>query len=62
MLAVNIAQRFEREGWLNQAVAQDFRDKILSKGRTVDLNQAFTAFTGMEHPDASALLPARGIK
>ena len=62
VLAVNIAQRFERDGWLNQAVAQDFRDKILSKGRTVDLNQAFTAFTGMEHPDASALLPARGIK
>ncbi len=62
VLAVNIAQRFEREGWLNQAVAQDFRDKILSKGRTVDLNKAFTSFTGMEHPDASALLPARGIK
>lgn len=62
VLAVNVAQRFDREGSLNPEVGQDFRDKILSKGRTVDLNGAFSAFTGMEHSDASALLPARGIK
>lgn len=62
VLAVNCRQRFERDGWLNPEVAADFRTKILSKGRTVDLNQAFSDFTGLEHSDASALLPARGIK
>jgi peptidyl-dipeptidase Dcp len=37
------------------------RDKILSRGNTGDLMQMFTDFTGMEKPDASGLLKARGL-
>ena len=61
VLAVNIANVFAQRGSLKPETGQDLRDKILSRGNTGDLMQMFTDFTGMAQPDASALLPARGL-
>ena len=61
VLAVNIADVFARRGALDPAVGQDFRSKVLSRGNTLPLMQLFSDFTGMEQPDASALLKARGL-
>lgn len=61
VLAVNIANVFAQHGALKPETGQDLRDKILSRGNTGDLMQMFTDFTGMAQPDASALLPARGL-
>ncbi len=61
VLAVNIAEVFARRGALKSETGQDMRDLILSRGNTGDLMQMFTDFTGMAQPDASALLPARGL-
>ena len=61
VLAVNIADVFAKRGALDPATGQDFRDKILSRGNTGDLMQMFTDFTGMQQPDASCLLKARGL-
>ena len=60
-LAVNIADVFAKRGALDPATGQDMRDKILSRGNTGDLMQMFTDFTGMQQPDASSLLRARGL-
>ena len=61
MLAVNVADYFAKHGALNPAVGQAFRDKILSRGNTKDQMLMFTDFTGMQQPDASGLLKARGL-
>ena len=61
VLAVNVADYFAKHGALDPAVGQAFRDKILSRGNTKDQMQIFTDFTGMESPDASGLLKARGL-
>ena len=61
VLAVNIADCFAKRGPLNPEVGQDLRDKILSRGNTGDLMQMFSDFTGMQQPDPSALLRARGL-
>ena len=61
VLAVNIADVFAQRGALKPETGQEFRDKILSRGNTGDLMQMFTDFTGMEQPDASSLLKARGL-
>lgn len=61
VLAVNIADYFKQHGQLDPAVGQAFRDKVLSRGNTKDQMQTFTDFTGMEKPDASGLLKARGL-
>ena len=61
VLAVNIADVFAKRGALKPETGQDFRDKILSRGNTGDLMQMFTDFTGMQQPDASILLKARGL-
>lgn len=61
VLAVNVAEFFEKHGALNPAIGQAFRDKILSQGNTMDQMQMFTDFTGMKSPDASGLLKARGL-
>ena len=58
---VNVADYFAKHGALDPAVGQVFRDKILSRGNTKDQMQMFTEFTGMESPDASGLLKARGL-
>uniref|UniRef100_UPI0030807779 M3 family metallopeptidase n=2 Tax=Prevotella sp. TaxID=59823 RepID=UPI0030807779 len=61
VLAVNVAEFFEKHGALNPAIGQAFRDKILSRGNTMDQMQMFTDFTGMKSPDASGLLKERGL-
>ena len=61
VLAVNIAEYFEKHGALDPAIGQAFRDKILSRGNTMDQMQMFTDFTEMKSPDASGLLKARGL-
>ena len=61
VLAVNIADYFAKHGALDPAVGQAFRDKILSRGNTKDQMEMFTDFTGMEKPDASGFLKARGL-
>ncbi|MBP5713144.1 MAG: M3 family metallopeptidase [Prevotella sp.] len=61
VLAVNIADVFAKRGALKPETGQEFRDKILSRGNTGDLMQMFTDFTGMQEPDASSLLKARGL-
>ena len=61
VLAVNIADVFAQRGALKPETGQAMRDKILSRGNTGDLMQMFTDFTGMEQPDASSLLKARGL-
>jgi len=61
VLAVNIADIFAQRGALKPETGQELRDKILSRGNTGDLMQMFTDFTGMEQPDVSGLLKARGL-
>ncbi len=61
VLAVNIADVFAQRGTLKPETGQAMRDKILSRGNTGDLMQMFTDFTGMQQPDASSLLRARGL-
>ena len=61
VLAVNIADVFAKRGALKPETGQDMRDKILSRGNTGDLMQMFSDFTGMDQPDASGLLKARGL-
>jgi peptidyl-dipeptidase Dcp len=61
VLAVNIADVFAQRGPLKPETGRDFCDKILSRGNTGDLMQMFTDFTGMQQPDASSLLKARGL-
>ncbi len=61
VLAANVAAVFAQRGALNPATGQDFRDKVLSRGNTGDLMLMFADFTGMETPDADALLKARGL-
>ena len=61
VLAVNVADVFAQRGALKPETGQAMRDKILSRGNTGDLMQMFTDFTGMQQPDASSLLKARGL-
>lgn len=61
VLAVNVADYFAAHGVLDPQVGQAFRDKILSRGNTKDPMQMFSDFTGMDKPDASGLLKARGL-
>ena len=60
VLAVNAAKRFEQLGALKPEVGQSFRDKVLSRGNTMDLMESFTNFIGAQ-PDPSLLLKARGL-
>ena len=61
VLAVNVADVFAQRGALKRETGQAMRDKILSRGNTGDLMQMFSDFTGMQQPDASSLLKARGL-
>ena len=61
VLAVNIADVFAKKGALKAETGQEFSDKVLSRGNTGDLMKMFTDFTGMQQPDASSLLRARGL-
>lgn len=61
VLAVNIADYFEKNGALTRKVGNDFRNKVLRRGNTKDLMEIFSDFTGLKAPDASGLLKARGL-
>ena len=61
VLAVNIADYFAKHGALTRKVGDDFRNKVLSRGNTMDLMEIFSNFTGLKAPDASGLLKARGL-
>lgn len=61
VLADNIAMTFKQKGALKRTTGDEFRDKILSRGYTVDLMKAFSSFTGLQQPDAQALLKMRGL-
>ena len=61
VLADNVAEVFARKGALKQDTGIEFRNRILSRGNTIDLMQGFSDFTGLKSPDASALLKARGL-
>lgn len=61
VLAVNVADCFAIRGALSPEVGQDFRDKVLSRGNTTEQMEQFASFTGMNAPDASGLLKARGL-
>ena len=61
VLAVNVADTFAKQGALKPETGQAMRDKILSRGNTGDLMQMFADFTGMQKPDASAILRARDL-
>lgn len=61
VLAANAGFVFDKRGSLNPEVGQSLRDNVLSKGNTMDLNEAFAAFSGMATPDPAALLKARGV-
>ena len=52
---------FKQKGALKRTTGDEFRDKILSRGYTADLMKAFTSFTGLQQPDAQALLKMRGL-
>ena len=61
VLAVNVADTFAKLGALKPETGKAMRDKILSRGNTGDLMQMFSDFTGMQKPDVSAILRARGL-
>ena len=61
VLAVNVADYFEKHGALTRAVGDAFRAKVLSRGNTRDLMFIFSDFTGLSAPDAKSLLQARGL-
>jgi len=52
---------FTRNGGMNRANGQRFRDMILSKGRTEDYGPMFRAFYGKD-PDIGPMLEHRGLK
>ncbi|MBR6047557.1 MAG: M3 family metallopeptidase [Bacteroidaceae bacterium] len=61
VLADNVAEAFARKGALKQQTGIEFRNRILGRGNTIDLMQGFSGFTGLQTPDASALLKMRGL-
>ena len=61
VLADNVADFFTAHGPLSPEVGTAFRNEILSRGNTGDLGEMFTRFTGLQQPDATGLLKARGL-
>lgn len=61
VLAVNVGEVFTKGGGVNAELGQAYRDKIISKGNTLPLEQIFTDFTGLEQPDAKGFLKSRGL-
>ena len=61
VLADNIAEAFQRKGALNRSTGEEMKEKILSRGYTIDLMKAFSNFTGLDEPDTESLLKARGL-
>lgn len=61
VFAADMFTRFEKEGVLNPKVGREYRDKILSKGRTVEPDVLLKDFLGRE-PNEAAFLRMTGIK
>ena len=61
VLADNVAEAFQRKGALNRSTGEELKEKILSRGFTIDLMKAFSDFTGLDAPDTESLLKARGL-
>ena len=61
VLAVNVGDVFTKAGGVNRELGQAYREKVISKGNTLPLEQIFTDFTGLAQPDAKPLLKARGL-
>ena len=53
--------RFYREGLLNPAVGKDYRDKILSRGGSMDAMDMLVDFLGRK-PNEEAFLVAKGLQ
>jgi oligopeptidase A len=60
VLSADVYAAFEEEGVLNTAVAQRFRENILSMGGSRDLMDGFVAFCGRK-PNVDALLRHSGL-
>jgi len=60
VLSADVYATFEEEGVLNTAVAQRFRENILSMGGSRDLMDGFVAFRGRK-PNVDALLRHSGL-
>ena len=56
-----MADVFTKAGGVNRELGQAYREKVISKGNTLPLEQIFTDFTGLAQPDAKPLLKARGL-
>lgn len=57
----NTYQWFMNHGGMTLENGQRLREIILSQGNTQDFNKIFTEFTGLERPDITDLLRARGL-
>ncbi len=60
MLSANTGEWYDANGGMTRANGQKFRDTVLSRGGTIDYNDAFRALTGKD-PQVDPLLRARGL-
>ena len=60
MLSANTGEWYDANGGMTRANGQKFRDTVLSRGGTIDYNEAFRALTGKD-PQVEPLLRARGL-
>lgn len=60
VLAADAFEYFKQNGLFNRAIAEKFREHVLSKGNTEDPMVLYKRFRGQE-PDPKALLRQRGI-
>ena len=65
MAKYNITDKKDKEATYRNLVSpmlmDELKEKILSRGFTIDLMKAFSNFTGLAAPDTESLLKARGL-